>query len=85
MYNDEGEFIGKKGDVVTILNQNLDGKPIIEDKAVLVSFIRESWHYKATDGNIYNLVDWVVKYSDGGTATRTIYPQCDVDSVRERQ
>ena len=68
----------KPGDKVTILNQDANGKPIVEGEAILVDLLRE-----ATPGGAPE--KWVV-YFDGDPPdyifTRFIYSEEEVAKVK---
>lgn len=70
----------QKGETVKILNQNNNGIPIIEGNAVLISYF-DTKLYTGVDGNQYFLECWEIKFDDGRTAKRWLYPQCDIDAT----
>jgi hypothetical protein len=65
----------KKGDRVTIINQNTNGEPIIEGEATLIS---------ETKNLFSDLPCWKVKFDGEGEpiVLRTIYPEKDISPLR---
>lgn len=66
----------KRGDTVTILNQDYWGLPIVEGDAKLL---------KELDSLFDDIPRWTVQFPDGDIVDRNIYPPDQVQSVREME
>lgn len=65
----------KSGQIVTILNQDDDGNPIIEGEAALVDDYSSNF--------TSNIPHWKVRFTkDNFICMRSIYPQEDIDKVK---
>ncbi len=71
----------QKDEIVTILNQNINGMTVVEGDAVLISYI-DTQLYIGIDGTQYFLEYWKVKFNDGRIKKRWLHPQCDIDVVQ---
>lgn len=74
------------GEKVTILNHDIEGKPIIEGEATLLNLVKHNEYavFMGVDGKPYHLEQWRVKFADdGAVVNRWIYPQCDVDHIKQ--